>query len=229
MLEMHKGSKRITNKYFSLDILKDINLRITTGELIAITGPSGSGKTTLLNMIGGLDSLTEGSYLYQGENIVKMSDTKRAKYRNQTIGFIVQNFALLSDYSVFENVELPLKFSKMKKRARKKRVLQLLDELGIKNQKEKMIYELSGGQQQRVAIARALANKPMLILADEPTGALDVETGQAVIELLHEINATGVSVIIVTHDEGIAKQCHRRIYLEDGRIVKDIVCQEECT
>ncbi|GBU11161.1 ABC transporter ATP-binding protein [Erysipelotrichaceae bacterium] len=221
MIEIKNGGKQITTKYLSLDILKNINLKIVKGEMVAITGPSGSGKTTVLNILGALDALTSGEFFYDGQNIAIYKEKKRALLRNSSFGFIVQNFALLHDYTVFENVEMPLRFARKKKKAREKNVEAILRELEIIGHKNKMPYELSGGQQQRVAIARALINNPDVILADEPTGALDIATGQKVIALLLEANKNGKTVIIVTHDENIARRCKRRIYLEDGKIIKD--------
>lgn len=221
MLQIINGEKTITTKYVSVNILKNINITIEKGEMVAITGPSGSGKTTLLNILGTLDSLSTGDYLYKEQDIADYKERERAKLRNTSFGFVVQSFALLHDYNVFENIEIPLRFSKKKKQERKKKTEDILKKLDIISQKNKMTFELSGGQQQRVAIARALVNNPDVIFADEPTGSLDSVTGAKVISLLTDANVLGKTVVIVTHDENIANNCQRRIYLEDGRIIKD--------
>lgn len=221
MLQIINGEKTITTKYVSVNILKNINITIEKGEMVVITGPSGSGKTTLLNILGTLDSLSTGDYLYKEQDIADYKERERAKLRNTSFGFVVQSFALLHDYNVFENIEIPLRFSKKKKQERKKKTEDILKKLDIISQKNKMTFELSGGQQQRVAIARALVNNPDVIFADEPTGSLDSVTGAKVISLLTDANVLGKTVVIVTHDENIANNCQRRIYLEDGRIIKD--------
>ncbi|MGL5042053.1 MAG: ABC transporter ATP-binding protein [Culicoidibacterales bacterium] len=221
MMQISNGYKKIITKYVTINILQNINIIIEKGEMIAITGPSGSGKTTLLNILGALDKISSGEYLYQGKNIADCKEIELAKLRNTSFGFVVQNFALLHDYNVSENIEMPLRFAKKKKKERKKITEEILRKLAIISQKNKMIFELSGGQQQRVAIARALVNDPDVILADEPTGSLDSVTGAKVMELLLAAHASGKTVIIVTHDENIAQNCQRRIYLEDGRIIAD--------
>ncbi|MGL5041955.1 MAG: ABC transporter ATP-binding protein [Culicoidibacterales bacterium] len=221
MIEIINGSKVITTKYLTIDILKQINLTIEKGEMLAITGPSGSGKTSLLNILGGLDMLSKGDYKYDGKNIAGYSAKECAHLRNKEFGFVVQNFALLDDYSVFENVEFPLKFAKKLRKERQKIVQALLGRLEIIGHKNKMPTALSGGQQQKVAIARALVNQPQVIFADEPTGSLDSVNGAKVIEMLEVAHANGATVIIVTHDESLACRCRRRVYLADGKIIKD--------
>lgn len=198
--------------------LKDVNLKINKGELVAIVGTSGSGKSTLLNIIGTLDSPSSGEYLLNSKNISNLTQKELAKIRNMTFGFVVQYFALINDYTVSENIEIPLEYSKVKSNEREKRISEVLKKLGILDKAKKKPKELSGGQQQRVAIARALINNPDVILADEPTGALDSKTSQQVIDILKELNKEGKTVIIVTHDNKIAMQCHRVLTIEDGSI-----------
>ena len=198
--------------------LKDVNLKINKGELVAIVGTSGSGKSTLLNIIGALDSPSSGEYLLNSKNISNLTQKELAKIRNMTFGFIVQYFALIKDDTVSENIEIPLEYSKVKSNEREKRISEVLKKLGILDKVKKKPKELSGGQQQRVAIARALINNPDIILADEPTGALDSKTSQQVIDILKELNKEGKTVIIVTHDNKIAMQCHRVLTIEDGSI-----------
>lgn len=198
--------------------LKDVNLKINKGELVAIVGTSGSGKSTLLNIIGGLDSPSSGEYLLNSKNISNLTQKELAKIRNKTFGFIVQYFALIKDYTVSENIEIPLEYSKVKVSEREKRISEVLNKLGILDKARKKPKELSGGQQQRVAIARAIINNPDIILADEPTGALDSKTSQQVMDILKSLNKEGKTIIIVTHDNKIAEQCHRILNIEDGSI-----------
>lgn len=198
--------------------LKDVNLKINKGELVAIVGTSGSGKSTLLNIIGTLDSPSSGEYLLNSKNISNLTQKELAKIRNMTFGFVVQYFALINDYTVSENIEIPLEYSKVKSNERERRISEVLKKLGILDKAKKKPKELSGGQQQRVAIARALINNPDVILADEPTEALDSKTSQQVIDILKELNKEGKTVIIVTHDNKIAMQCQRVLTIEDGSI-----------
>lgn len=199
--------------------LHDLNLNINKGDLLAIIGPSGSGKSTLLNIIGTLDTVTKGEYLLNNKNINNLSKSQLCKIRNKTFGFVVQHFALIGDYTVFENIEIPLEYAKVKLKDRKSKIENLLVKLEIQDKMNCITKELSGGQCQRVAIARALANDPEVILADEPTGALDQKTGQAVLDIFKELNKEGKTVIIVTHDYKIANQCTRIIKMQDGNII----------
>lgn len=201
--------------------LKDINLSIEKGELVAIVGPSGSGKSTLLNIIGCLDKATSGEYYFNGKLINDFSPIESAKIRNEKIGFIFQNFNLLYKYNLIENVEIPLSYSKNKKNM-KKRAIEILKKVELGEYVGNRPDMLSGGQKQRVAIARALVNEPDIILADEPTGALDVATGEKIISLLKEINRDGRTVLIITHDRSIASKCNRIIEIVDGKIKNDI-------
>ncbi len=217
-----------SNKTFSIGkpsefcALKDINLLIEKGEMVAIIGKSGAGKSTLLHIIGCIDSFDEGSvFLFDGNDINLKNDKEKAKIRNKKIGIVFQDFALVSDFTVYENIEIPLILAHIKKSKRKVMISNALDKVGLSGYENKDINILSGGEKQRVAIARAIVNEPDLILADEPTGALDTKTGEATFKLLNEINKNGKTVIIITHDMDIAKKCPRIIEIKDGRIVSE--------
>jgi putative ABC transport system ATP-binding protein len=201
-----------------VNALRSINLSINAGELVAIIGPSGSGKTTLLNILGCLDSPNSGEYIIDKTDTSKLKPRELANIRNKKFGFIVQNFALLDDYTVYENIKIPLDYSNTKIKNKKQKIKEILKKLGIEDKLNKYPTELSGGQCQRVSIARALINNPEIILADEPTGALDREMGQQVIDIFKEINKENKTIIIVTHDANIAAQCDRIITIEDGSI-----------
>lgn len=201
-----------------VEALRGIDLSIEKGEMIAIMGASGSGKSTLLNILGFLDKPTEGNYLLNGQSVGKLGDKILARNRNKFIGFVVQNFALIEDYTVFQNIKVPLDYTKISKKEKKQRIVTLLDKMKISDKKDKLPKELSGGQNQRVAIARALVNNPEIILADEPTGALDSKTGEDVMAIFKEFNKEGKTVIIITHDEKIANMCKRIIKIEDGKL-----------
>lgn len=198
--------------------LNDVSLSIEKGDFIAIMGPSGSGKSTLLNIIGCLDIPTSGEYIIDNFNVKELNNRKLANLRNSTFGFVVQYFALIDNKSVYDNVKLPLEYAKVKRKDKKEKVLSVLKSLNIDMKLNNIPKELSGGQCQRVAIARALVNEPNIILADEPTGALDSVTGQEVINILKELNKSGKTIIIVTHDEKIAAQADRIIKIIDGKI-----------
>lgn len=206
-----------------VEALKDISIAIDRGEMASIMGPSGSGKSTLINIIGCLDTPTSGQYYINNQMVNNLRDKKLAKLRNKTCGFIVQYFALLEDYNVQENVLLPLEYTKMKRKDKYQRVKDLLKELNVEEKIDKYPKELSGGQCQRIAIARALANDPDIILADEPTGALDSKTGQEVMRIFKELNNNGKTIVIITHDINIAKMCDRIINIEDGLIRERII------
>lgn len=199
-------------------VLKNINLTINKGELVAIMGPSGSGKTTLLNILGLMDKQTSGEYYLNGEEVSKKTIKELAKIRNSTIGFVFQNFNLINDYNLIENVAITLSYSLNKKNI-KKRSIEKLKDVGLDEYINKKPTQLSGGQKQRVAIARALINNPDIILADEPTGALDQKTGIKILSILKDINKNGKTVIIITHDINIANECERVIRIEDGVIM----------
>lgn len=201
--------------------LAGVDLRIERGEHVAVTGPSGSGKSSLMNVLGGLDRPTEGAYWFEGENVAEFSDDELADFRNRRIGFVFQSFQLLPRLTALQNVELPLIYGGMATGERRDRARQMLERVGLGSRVLHRPTQLSGGQQQRVAIARALANAPDLLLADEPTGALDSQTGQEVLQLFRDLNAEGLTLVLVTHDQKVAAQAHRRIAFLDGRIETD--------
>ena len=208
---------------YRIAALENINLNVNEGEFISIMGRSGSGKTTLLNLIGFLDTPTDGQYSFDGKDVSNITVSKLWKYRRKNIGFVFQNFALIDTNTVYENVILPLQAVGMPHRQLKERAYEMLERVGISDIKNKYPSQISGGQKQRTAIARALANDPRVILADEPTGALDTETGDAIIELFRDINQKGKTIIIVTHDDKVAEKTRRRVRLEKGQIVEDVV------
>ena len=201
--------------------LAGIHLELRRGEYVAIAGPSGCGKSTLLSLLGLLDSPTEGSYWLNEKPVAELSLAERTRIRNQEIGFIFQNFNLIGDLSVFENVELPLTYRGMASAERRERVGEALDKVGMGHRAKHLPSQLSGGQQQRVAVARALVGRPLILLADEPTGNLDSKNGEAVMELLRELHQDGATVCMVTHDTRYAKHAERAIHLFDGRIVEE--------
>lgn len=220
-IELKNITKIYGSKKNKFKALSNINLKINDGEMIAIVGPSGSGKSTLLNIIGTIDNATSGSYILNNININTLKSKDIAKLRNKNFGFIFQYFGLLNDISVYKNVRIPLEYCKCNRTEASKRIDKLLERLGILDKKKYTPKELSGGQCQRVSIARALVNNPNIILADEPTGALDKSTGNEVLNILNEINKSGKTVIIVTHDLDIANKCSRIIKIEDGVIIDD--------
>ncbi|MGL5414025.1 MAG: ABC transporter ATP-binding protein [Clostridium sp.] len=202
-------------------VLEEVNLKIEEGEFVSIVGTSGSGKTTLLNILGLMDKQTRGEYYLDNKNIEGNTIDELAELRNSEIGFVFQNFNLIDDYTLIENVEIPISYSKNKKKI-KKRAVEQLEKLGLKEHITKTPKEISGGQKQRVAIARALVNNPKIILADEPTGALDSKNSENIIRILSDINKEGKTVIIVTHDMKIAKKCKRVIEICDGKISEKV-------
>ncbi|ANF98341.1 ABC transporter ATP-binding protein [Paenibacillus bovis] len=202
-------------------VLQGISFTIDHGEFVAIIGPSGSGKSTLMNMIGCLDLPNEGNYLLDGQNVRKLSDNRLARIRNEKIGFIFQNFNLLPKLSAIENVELPLIYRGISYRERKQKAAEALTRVGLEERMHHRPNQLSGGQQQRVAIARALAGQPPILLADEPTGALDPKTGKEVMQMLQSLNAQGHTIILITHDLEIAEQAKRVIRIHDGQVTED--------
>ena len=199
--------------------IRGINLDIEKGEFLGIVGSSGSGKSTLLHILGGMDLATSGEYLFQGENVASFSERKLHEFRKQNISFVFQNFALMNRYTVYENVEMPLRARYIKNR--KAQVMEQLEKMGIAHLKDKMPLQLSGGQQQRCAIARALVSDTPVLLADEPTGALDQRTGNDIMNYFEEINDTGKTVILITHDLAIANRCKRIVRIEDGLLVQN--------
>ena len=215
---LHKSYKMGSN---SLHVLKGINFNVKEGELVAIMGSSGSGKSTLLNIIGMLDVLDEGSYTLDGVPIINLNETKAAKYRNKFLGFVFQSFNLINYKNALENVALPLYYQKIPGKERDEIAMQYLTKVGLADWATHLPSELSGGQKQRVAIARALAAKPKVLLADEPTGALDSKTSVEIMQLIQEINDEGETILIVTHETDIANMCKRIVQLKDGIMIED--------
>lgn len=202
-------------------VLKGINLDIEKGEYVAFMGPSGSGKSTLMNLLGCLDTPTSGQYILNGNDVSKMSDNDLAEIRNKEIGFVFQTFNLLPRTTALDNVALPMIYAGATKSERNKRASKVLQDVGLGDRMEHKPNQLSGGQRQRVAVGRALVNKPSIILADEPTGNLDSKTSVEIMNLFDEIHSAGNTVILVTHEEDIARHAHRIIRLRDGRIESD--------
>lgn len=217
MIKLENIVKDYVNKEQTTNALRGVDLTIEKGEFVAIVGTSGSGKTTLLNIIGGMDNATSGRYFFNGEELDNSNLKAMHKFRKKNISFVFQNFALMDKYTVYENVEMPLIARGIK--GRKAIVMEKLEAMGIADLKNKLPSQLSGGQQQRCAIARALAADTPVLLADEPTGALDVKTGNDIINCFEEINKAGKNVIIITHDINIANRCNRIIKIEDGKII----------
>lgn len=215
---LHKSYKMGSN---SLHVLKGINFNVKEGELVAIMGSSGSGKSTLLNIIGMLDVLDGGSYTLDGVPIINLNETKAAKYRNKFLGFVFQSFNLINYKNALENVALPLYYQRIPRKERDEIAMQYLTKVGLASWATHLPGELSGGQKQRVAIARALAAKPKVLLADEPTGALDSKTSVEIMQLIQEINDEGKTILIVTHEPDIANMCKRIVQLKDGIMIED--------
>ena len=198
-----------------------ISFTIDKGEFVAIVGQSGSGKSTCMNIIGALDLPSEGEYLLTGLNITRYDEDQLAQIRNRTLGYIFQQYNLIPKLNVYENVELPLIYANVPEKERYEKVIRALERVGLANRMRHYQHELSGGQQQRVSIARALVNDPSVILADEPTGALDSKTGIEVLELLKQLNNEGNTIVLITHDNSIAHQAKRMIQIHDGKVVSD--------
>ena len=203
---------------FEVRALDDVSVGIAQGEFVAVMGPSGSGKSTFMNLVGCLDHATSGDYQLAGQNVAQLSGDQLAEARNRHIGFVFQNFNLLARTSAVENVELPLVYAGVAKKERQRRALEMLERVGLAERAHHHPGQLSGGQQQRVAIARALVTQPLLILADEPTGALDSRTGQEIMGLLQDLNRQGMTVVLVTHDADIARFARRVLHFRDGHL-----------
>lgn len=221
MIELKGVGKQYRVGSETLEVLRNITLHVDAGEFVSIMGPSGSGKSTLMHIIGCLDTPSTGTYTLRGQAVQALSSVALAGLRNREIGFVFQNFHLLARMSAVRNVELPIAYAGVGKRARRDRALELLTEMGLGNRANHLPSELSGGQKQRVAIARALANSPSLLLADEPTGALDSSTGQDIMRLFRDLNARGVTVVVITHDMSVAVVADRIVRLSDGQIIDD--------
>ena len=215
---LHKSYKMGSS---SLHVLKGINFNVEEGELVAIMGSSGSGKSTLLNILGMLDSADDGEYILDQVPIKDLNETKAAKYRNKFLGFVFQSFNLINYKSALENVSLPLHYQRIPRKERQQLALEYLEKVGLKDWATHLPSELSGGQKQRVAIARALASRPKVLLADEPTGALDSKTSYEVMDLIQKINEEGKTILVVTHERDIAHMCKRIVQLKDGVIIED--------
>ena len=226
LLELDGLSKVFFTEEVETHALSNINLRIDTGEFVSIAGPSGCGKTTLLSILGLLDSPTAGKYVLDGTPVENLTASQRAKIRNQAIGFIFQAFNLIGDLTVYENVELPLTYRGMAGAERKERVQAALERVGMAHRMTHYPSQLSGGQQQRVAVARAIVGKPLILLADEPTGNLDSKNGGAVMDLLKELHAEGATICMVTHDPRYAHVADRSIHLFDGQVVSEDQAQK---
>tara|TARA_B110000046_G_C13001302_1_gene402279 strand:+ start:224 stop:925 length:702 start_codon:yes stop_codon:yes gene_type:complete len=221
MIRIEKLHKSYPMGKDSLHVLKGINLHIKEGEFVSIMGSSGSGKSTLLNIVGLLDEHDEGDYFLNGQLIKNLNEKKAALLRNKFLGFVFQSFNLISYKTALENVALPLYYKGMKRKERLKVALDYLDKVGLKDWANHLPNELSGGQKQRVAIARALVTKPKVVLADEPTGALDSVTSDSVMDLLKDINNEGMTVFVITHEEEVAAETKRIVRLKDGLIISD--------
>lgn len=216
MIELSSVSKIYKNGSAEYSALRDVNLHIEQGEFVAIMGTSGAGKTTLLNIIGCMDRMTTGQYIYDGMDISKYNNKQLHKFRKEHIGFVFQNFALMDNYTVYENIEMPLLARKVKKR--KQIILDVMKEFNIEELAKKLPSNISGGEQQRCALARAIVADTPVILADEPTGSLDSKTGQEIMEYIKKLNDKGKTVIMITHDSDVANYADRIIRIEDGII-----------
>ena len=221
LIQLNDLSKVFYTDEVETHALSGINLDIQSGEFVSIAGPSGCGKTTLLSILGLLDSPTAGKYLLDGEPVENLSAGQRAKIRNQAIGFVFQAFNLIGDLTVYENVELPLTYRGMGGSERRERVEAALERVGMAHRMKHYPSQLSGGQQQRVAVARAIVGKPLILLADEPTGNLDSKNGNAVVELLKELHEEGATICMVTHDPRYAHVADRSVHLFDGQVVSE--------
>ena len=226
MIELVDINRHFKNGDEENHILKDINININEGEFIAIMGPSGSGKSTLINILGFIDRGYEGDYLFNGENYKKTSDNQLSDIRNKTVGFVFQNFKLIQNNTILENVSIPLVYAGIGSQERKQRVINTLHDVGLYDKENLVPNKLSGGQQQRVAIARAIVNKPKFIIADEPTGALDSKTSKDIMELFMKLNKEfNTTMIMVTHDRKVADKADRIIHILDGRVQREEVVE----
>jgi putative ABC transport system ATP-binding protein len=226
MIELANVSRHYQMGPTLVKAIDDVSLTVGVGEFVAIIGPSGSGKTTLMNIIGCLDSPTSGRYTLADEEVAGLSRSRLADIRNSRIGFVFQSFNLLPRVTAAENVELPLVYAGIPPRERRARAKEMLARVGLEGREKHLPNELSGGQRQRVAIARALAVKPAVILADEPTGALDTRTGAQIMDLFRELQSEGVTLVLVTHDPDVARQARRIVQIRDGKVLADVPVEE---
>lgn len=227
ILELHNIYKTYIQGKMEVPVLKDISLSVDEGEYVAIMGPSGSGKTTLMNIIGCLDLPTSGTYALAGENIIGNSESKLSEIRLNSIGFVFQSFHLLPRQSAAENVALPLLYAGVPKKERRARAVRALERVGLGDRVEFKPNQLSGGQCQRVAIARAIVNNPKILLADEPTGALDSQSGAQIMELFQTLNDEGVTVVMITHDLDVANHAKRVLHIRDGQFAEQHIPEEK--
>ena len=218
MLKMQNVGKVYRTDLIETYALRDFSLEVAAGEFVAVTGPSGSGKTTFLNVAGLLETFDTGQYLLDGKDVSKLSDDARSRLRNEKIGFIFQSFNLIPDLNIYDNVDVPLRYRRLKASDRHERITSALELVGLASRIKHMPSQLSGGQQQRVAIARAIAGDPAFLLADEPTGNLDSLMARQVMELLEQINEMGTTIVLVTHDPELARRAHRNVHVVDGQI-----------
>lgn len=218
MLSMQNVSMVYRTETVETHALRDFSLDVDQGEFVSVTGPSGSGKTTFLNIAGLLEEFTSGQYLLDGKDTTRLNDTERSRLRNEKIGFIFQSFNLIPELNIFDNVDVPLRYRGFAAPERKERIERVIDMVGLSSRMKHLPSQLSGGQQQRVAIARALAGDPLFLLADEPTGNLDSEMAESVMQLLESINDKGTTIVMVTHEPKLAMRAKRNIYVRDGRI-----------
>jgi putative ABC transport system ATP-binding protein len=218
MLKMNQVSKVYRTDTVQTHALREFSLEVEEGEFVSVTGPSGSGKTTFLNIAGLLEELTSGTYALDGRDISTLNDRERSRVRNEKIGFIFQSFNLIPELDIFDNVDVPLRYRGFDAAERRRRIERSLDRVGLASRMKHLPAQLSGGQQQRVAIARALAGEPRFLLADEPTGNLDTQMADSIMELLTEINAGGTTIIMVTHEPALAQRAKRNIFVRDGNV-----------
>ena len=223
MLKLEHIEKAYQQGKNTVPVLHDITFHVAHGEFVAIMGPSGSGKSTLMNLIGLLDTPTSGSYFFDGTEVSRCSENMLSQIRNEKIGFVFQNFNLLPRQSALENAALPLLYAGVKPKVRRERAREALEKVGLADRVSFLPTQLSGGQKQRVAIARAMINDPKLVLADEPTGALDTASGEQVMELFHELHKTGVTIVMITHELEIAQHAERILTIRDGRLGEEQV------
>lgn len=218
MLSMQNVSMVYRTETVETHALRDFSLQVDEGEFVSVSGPSGSGKTTFLNIAGLLEEFSSGVYELDGKDTTRLNDTERSRLRNEKIGFIFQSFNLIPELNIFDNVDVPLRYRGFNAKERKERIDHVIDMVGLASRNKHLPSQLSGGQQQRVAIARALAGQPRFLLADEPTGNLDSEMADSVMQLLEDINDKGTTIIMVTHEPNLALRAKRNIFVRDGRI-----------